>query len=216
MTREKQLSLSGTVLGVLCRSLRVLMRLDKRVNAEFVSLGEDFSFAVKITDGPCMGLRVSGDSLVPIDPESGEDIDVTIVFKDVTGAIPVLTGKTSVATAFAQHRMMVYGSIDKAMPLVRAIEIAEAYLLPKSVLKKSMAQVPRKNIPSFAVYAGLSLLSSKPAAVKLSGPELPEHEQDLPQEPESSGDSISSAEYAENSLSDSKIPAKVGDLTDAS
>lgn len=163
ISRDNQQALADIVLRVLARGLCAVSMFDKRVAADVVALGDGFSFAICAGLGensPRIRLKSENKRFARADTDI-KDADVVIRFKDVSGIIPVLSGKTSVAAAFAQHRMLVWGSINQAVTLVRIIDITEAYLFPKFIVKKAMIRVPKKQVPSLFVYIMLLFFGAK-------------------------------------------------------
>lgn len=173
ISRENQHIIADIVLRALARGLCAVSMFDKRVAADIETLGDGFSFAV------CSGLyiRSAGDKLadkkttaIKLKIDNGRfsradsDInasDVIIRFKDISGAMPVLLGQESVASSFAQHRMLVSGNMNHAVALVRIIEITEAYLFPKFIINKAMRRVPKKQMPGIFIYIIMLFLGSK-------------------------------------------------------
>ena len=152
--RRVQYIISEKLLLILQKSLCALSLTDKGVRAELQAFPEDFTFLLD-TGGAAVKLRVKGNRLVKSGGDDDEAADLTITFKDITGAFPVLTGRQSAEGAFAQHRMTVRGEVGCAVVFVRIINIARAYLLPKSVLKKTSARIPEKNGSALAFYRNL-------------------------------------------------------------
>ncbi len=153
----RNIRIAGVVLSVLGRALCVVSSLDSRVRSEMLALGNGYSFSMGIDNGPYLFLGIKDGRLVNL-KKTGADADkakLVIRYKDVTGAIPVLTGKMCAAVSFAQHRMQVWGNIPEAMRLVRAINIVEAYLFPRAMMEKALLRVPKKEISSLRVFAGL-------------------------------------------------------------
>lgn len=154
VSRDNQMAFADTVLRLLARGICAVSMFDKRVAADIEALGGGFSFAVCAGLGensPAIKLRTENGRFVRVSADINAS-DVIIRFKDISGLIPVLTGKISVGSAFAQHRMLVCGNINQAVALVRIIDITEAYLFPKFVIKKAMRRVPRKQAPRLFIY----------------------------------------------------------------
>lgn len=154
ISRNNQMVLADIILRVLSRGLCAVSMFDKRVAADIETLGEGFSFSIYAgasAGSPNIRLKTENGRFIRVDEDDG-GFDVVIRFKDLSGIMPVLLGRTSVASAFAQHRMLIWGSVNRAVALVRIIDITEAYIFPKTVIKKAMRSVPKKQTPSLFVY----------------------------------------------------------------
>lgn len=157
LSRDNQQTLADIVLRVLARGICAVSLFDKRVADDIGKFGDGFSFSIHAGAGensPAIRLKSENGRFVRANMDSSGD-HVTIRFKDVSGAVPVLLGKTSIEIAFAQHRMIVWGNINQAVALVRIIGTTEAYLFPKFIIKKAMRRVPKKQAPSLFVYVML-------------------------------------------------------------
>lgn len=157
ISRDNQIAIADMALRLLARGICAAAMLDKRIAADVSALGNGFSFAVCAGLGehaPAVKLLTENGRFVRV-ATGTDDTNVTIRFKDVTGLLPVIIGRKSVETAFAQHRMLVWGNVNQAVMLVRIIGIAETYLFPKPMIKKAMRRVPKKQVPSLFVYLTL-------------------------------------------------------------
>lgn len=154
ISRDNQMAFADTVLRLLARGICAVSIFDKRAASDIEALGNGFSFAVCAGLGknsPSIKLQAENKRFIRVDTDINAS-DIVIRFKDVSGMLPVLMGRISVESAFAQHRMLIWGNVNQAVALVRIIVITEAYLLPKFMIKKAMRRVPRKQAPSLLIY----------------------------------------------------------------
>jgi len=103
--------------------------------------GRVFSLGV-LPDGPSISLKKEGDRIRYLG-KGYKDPKLKLLFKNIDCAHLLMTGKMSSDAAFAQHRTILHGNIVDAMQTSRAMAIVQSYLLPGSVLNKSMKRAPK-------------------------------------------------------------------------
>ncbi len=81
--------------------------------------------------------------------------DAVIHFTSIHMAFLVLTGQIGISGAYALHGFTLKGDIAKTMSFSRCVDIIEAYLFPKFMTKRIMADVPKKEKSSLFVYANI-------------------------------------------------------------
>jgi hypothetical protein len=81
-----------------------------------------------------------------------DKVDLAIYFKNIEAAFLVVTGQIGIAQAYAEHRFTLKGDIFITMPLVRALNITEAYLFPGFMAKKLMKRMPDRSNNKFNIY----------------------------------------------------------------
>lgn len=142
---------SRVVLFVLYRALKVLARDDRRVASEVATWQEGQSVAIEASlEGPSICFKKESGRIVRCKDHT--PVDIRITFRSLDAAFLVLTGQMDVANAYAQHRFMLNGDINKAMSLVRCIDIAESYLFPHIMTKRILKRVESKEFSALRVY----------------------------------------------------------------
>ena len=63
--------------------------------------------------------------------------------------------KCSLATAFCEHRIKIYGNINNAMALTRIVNTIETYLFPKFITSKLFTPIPNLTSSKFKFYINL-------------------------------------------------------------
>lgn len=146
-------STAKLILWFLGRGLQSCSVLDDNVKKEIQCFEEKTSILLKIEpSGPCMLLSKENSKLKFVGLKEVHDADLAIYFKNIEGAIAVLTGKISIAQSYAEHRFVMKGNVASGMCLVRCLCILESYLFPKFIVKKILKPVPVKNTSSFRIY----------------------------------------------------------------
>lgn len=144
--------LSKIVLWFLGRGFEVLAKVDNRVREEVSEWKEGTSVKLKVNpNGPSMFVRKTGGKIKYLGNKDS-DADISINFKNIEGAVQLLTGQTGIHNAFAEHRFTVKGDIFFVMSVVRCMYIVEAYLFPKFIAKKVLKEIPKKRVSSISIY----------------------------------------------------------------
>lgn len=137
----------------LFRALKYLSQADSRVRAEAKNWPKGKSLKLEIPGA--RGVTVTGtDQGFQKLPQDAEG-DVTIRFKSPADAFRVFTGQISVAQAYAQHKFVLKGNMGIAMPFVRCVDLAEAYLFPAILAKRILKRLPKKEVSSARVYGAV-------------------------------------------------------------
>lgn len=144
------------VLWALFRGMRTLYKLDSRVREQVDAWPNGMSFALGAWhDGAYLFLEKTPEGLRRVRHVDPHTANVHIEFKSLNAAFPVLTGMSSVAAAYCQHRFAMKGDIGATMQLVRCMELAEAYLFPKFMCRRILKELPDKQVSSLRVYSGV-------------------------------------------------------------
>lgn len=140
------------ILWFLGRGLQSCTVLDDNVREEMQYFKEGTSILLKIEpSGPCMLLSKENGKLKFIGLKEAH-ADLAIYFKNIEGAIAVLTGKSSIAQSYAEHRFVMKGNVASGMCLVRCLCILESYLFPEFITKKILKPSPVKSTNSLRIY----------------------------------------------------------------
>lgn len=103
-------------------------------------------------DGPAVSLVKRGDRVRFLGTRAVPGAHLTIAFKHLDAALPVLLGQTSVAEGYAQRRMTMRGDITFGMSVVRVMLLVEAYLFPQLITRKIMQRVPERAVSMGRIY----------------------------------------------------------------
>ena len=147
---------SGLVLRVLYRGVRVLAKTDSRVRQELLALRENTTVQFRVApteDAPRLAFMVRNGTICKASPDAVMDVD--IVFKNEKMAFRVFTGRMSVAGAYAAHAFTLRGNINEAMGIVRIVDLAEAYLFPRFIAGRILKEIPKKEYPTPLLYLRL-------------------------------------------------------------
>ncbi len=136
----------------LYRGMKVLYKRDERVRREVDAFKEGGAFALKFS--------MDRNTAVVIEKTAGglkkrkviKEGDIVIEFKTLDLALKTMTGQKGLSQAYAQHDFVLKGSINEVMGFTRAVEVVMAHLLPKSMLKNILREVPARKISMFKTY----------------------------------------------------------------
>lgn len=147
------------VLWFLGRGIQAASTLDPIVQKEIESWDkESVTIMLKVNDfGPALSLRKVNNRLRMIGTKEIDNPVLAIYFKNIEGALLVLTGQLGIAQGFAEHRYIVKGDIGLSMSFVRILYIVESYLFPAFITRKILKQEPKKGSNSFKIYLGTIL-----------------------------------------------------------
>jgi hypothetical protein len=132
------------ILKLFIRALKVANLLDDNVNAAIAELPNNY--VVKIVVLPnnnYVYCKISEGTIYRITDDKLLTPDLIIEFKDKKSALQTFLGKMSVSQAFCEHRIKVYGNINHAVIITRAINIVETYLYPQFITKKLFTPLPK-------------------------------------------------------------------------
>lgn len=143
------------ILWFLGRGIQASSALDSYVKKEVNTWQESTTIMLKVNDfGPYLSLRIKNGKIRFLGTKKLSNPDLAIAFKNIEGAILVLTGQIGIAQGFAEHRYWVKGDIGLAMSFVRVLYIVESYLFPTFITNKILKQQPKKASNSFKIYLG--------------------------------------------------------------
>ncbi len=145
--KKKRLKIwiASIVLWFLGRAFQGVVSFDKGANEEVKSIPDGTIVMLKINPiGPFMSLEKRGDKFLYLGAVEMKNPDIAINFKNIEGAILVLTGQLGIAQAYAEHRFTLKGDIFPTMSIVRVLYLVEAYLFPKFMSKKLLKEMPDK------------------------------------------------------------------------
>ncbi|HOY64472.1 MAG TPA: hypothetical protein PLK80_04555 [bacterium] len=103
--------------------------------------GRVFALSV-LSKGPSVVLRKENGAIRYIGGNL-KDSEIVFYFKNIDSALMLFAGLIGAHTASAQHRTIVHGDIGIAMEVLRAMNIAQSYLYPGIVLKKTFKRAPK-------------------------------------------------------------------------
>ena len=153
------------MLFVVGRAIRAAAVHDKIVKKEFEDLPDDFAFSLgALPNGPhlVMGKDKKGKiKFLGMNPV-GKKITLKMAIKNIEAAILVFTFQESTAVAFAHDRFVVDGDLSDALAVVRILDIAEVYLLPKFIAAMAVKRYPEHSEMSLArKYIGRILIYAR-------------------------------------------------------
>ena len=144
MNVEKKLKklVVQVVMFVLGRAFQSASRLDSWIQNEIFTWEDGLVILMQaLPKGPSMCLLKKEDRIRYIGSGS-KKADLTISFKNIECAFPVMAGLMGAEQGFAQNRMIVKGDIPLAMSLIRCINRLEAFLFPKIISSRILKRVP--------------------------------------------------------------------------
>ena len=129
------------VMFVLGRAFQSASRLDSGIQNEIFTWEDGLVILMRVLPkGPSMCLLKKEDRIRYIGSGS-KKADLTISFKNIECAFPVMAGLMGAEQGFAQNRMIVKGDIPLAMSLIRCINRLEAFLFPKIISSRILKRV---------------------------------------------------------------------------
>ena len=147
-------AICSLVFFFLYRGLRVLQRRDSRVRADLAAIPEGFS--LRLEASPEQGAPSVVMVLTPQGLRRGKKGDgakIVVTFKSLDTAFRVVTGRMGIWECYARRAFYLKGNINEAMGFIRGMEYVEAYLFPRFMTRRILKRVPRKQLPTLAVYA---------------------------------------------------------------
>lgn len=148
--------IAEVILYFLYSGLKQLSEQDERIGQEVKDWKPGMIYALKCgTDGPDLYIRKGEYGLEKLDPSIQDVADICIQFKSFSHAFRVLTGRQSVADAYAQHNFTLYGDIAGTMSFARCVDLLETYLFPKMITKRILKEVPQKQRSSILLYGNI-------------------------------------------------------------
>ncbi|MHA1778297.1 MAG: hypothetical protein ACTSUF_02415 [Candidatus Heimdallarchaeaceae archaeon] len=129
--------------NVIGKSMVAVPKFDKEAKKEIDSWPENFVFGFVVQPfGPNMVIQKTAEGTLKVVKKKDVLLDLAIVFKNLDGAFRMTTLRIGVTEAYAEHRICVQGDVSLSMSLVRFLNIVEAYLLPRFILKRIMRKIP--------------------------------------------------------------------------
>ena len=128
------------------RGLQAASKFDPDIRRELEDLPEGFTFGLTVLPrGPGLYMEKTGRGGLKYRGGRPERHfrDLTITFKSIEAAMLVFTFREKTAVAFARDRMTARGELPAAMAVVRCLNAAEVYLLPKFLARKAVKSYPR-------------------------------------------------------------------------
>ncbi len=146
------------ILYFLYGGLKQLNEQDTRIQKEIRSWRPGMIYGLKCgPDGPDLYIRKGEYGLERLDYALQDVADVCIEFKSFHHAFYVLTGRQSVADAYAHHNFTLYGDIGQTMSFARCVDLLETYLFPKLITARILKEVPKKQSSSVLLYGKILL-----------------------------------------------------------
>ncbi len=142
------------------RAIQAAARVDKEVKREFEKLPEEFTLCLGVLPGgPYMivGKNEKGRVRYLGWKQDGRHIDLDMKIKSIEAAILMFTFQESTTVATARNRLIVDGEVSHACAIVRVLNTAEVYLLPKHIARLAVKRYPvwslsRKYIGRIRIY----------------------------------------------------------------
>lgn len=143
--------ISKIVLIFLYKGFKITYKYDENVKKEMDSLPNGFIVLID-TGAKNTKLVIQKKENEIIKLKNIENANLEIVFKNPDVAFLMFTGRLGISKAYAEHRFTLKGEIAQAMPLVRCMDIVEAYLFPKIITKNILKYQPNKKIGLLKTY----------------------------------------------------------------
>ena len=148
-----------TTLQALGTAFELVSKWDKGLQEEIADWEPDLVFSMGILpSGPYMSVKREGNQVRYLG--LGEkDPGVSILFKNLDGALLSFTGQIGTPGLAAQRRFLVKGAVSESVKIARALEIVQKFLFPSIILKKIFKNPPRFStadlITKAKVYAAI-------------------------------------------------------------
>jgi hypothetical protein len=147
--------IASVVFFFLGRGIKSVYKLDSNAKAELDSFKDgDIVRFQTLPYGPYFAFYKKDNRIITLRGKKAKNIKpyIDIAFKNIDGAILVLTGQSGIAQAYAQHRFILYGDIYSTIAVVRVMAIVENYLFPSIMTKKILIGKEEKKVSSLRVY----------------------------------------------------------------
>ena len=128
------------------RAIQAASRVDERVQGEFRSLPDGFTFALGIMpSGPHFIVQKTGtDTARYIGRHiDAQPVDLKMEFKHLEAGMLTFTFRENTPVATARDRLIVDGEVGYACSVVRILDIVQIYLLPKLIARMAVKRYPR-------------------------------------------------------------------------
>lgn len=131
------------VMFILGRAFQAASVLDKTILEEISKWDEGLVIRLQVLPkGPSLCIRKKENRIRYL-IFGTRQADLTINFKNIEAAFPVMAGLMGTEQGFAQNRMTVKGDIPLAMSLIRCINRLEALLFPAVISRRLLKRVPK-------------------------------------------------------------------------
>lgn len=124
------------ILKLLIRAMNVGIKLDNNIKTDFECLPNNYIIKIKVNPtNTQVAFKYENGKIVGLKEENITP-NLTVEFKDKKSATKCLLGLNSLASAFCEHRIKIYGNINNSMALTRIVNRLESYLFPKFMCDK--------------------------------------------------------------------------------
>lgn len=135
------------------RGLQSVASFDRAALEEIKGLQDLMYILLKVEpNGPSLVMQKRKGKLHFAKAKEPSSVELAIYFKNIEGAFLVLTGQIGIAQAYAEHRFTLKGDIFITMPLVRTLNLTEAYLFPGFMARKILKSMPDRSNNKFNIY----------------------------------------------------------------
>ncbi|MCL6477937.1 MAG: SCP2 sterol-binding domain-containing protein [Peptococcaceae bacterium] len=150
--------LAGLTFWFLGRGFQAVAALDPKVREEIAGWPDTFTMVMRIQPfGPSLVMGKRNGKFIYLGSKE-QEADLTVYFKNIEVALPVLLGLSGIDRAFAEHRLSLKGDIIAyAMPLTRCLYMVETYLFPAFIARRILKRLPRKKRSSLRIYMRILL-----------------------------------------------------------
>ena len=125
-----------------------------------------FSLGV-LPAGPAITMKKEGGAVKYLGRGYKENPELKLLFKNMDSAFLAFTGQMGNHTAFAQHRILVHGSLVDGVMANRGMGIVQAFLLPGIVLKMIFKRPPKLTFKQLLIKANVYLMVGVWIALKM-------------------------------------------------
>ena len=123
--------------------MQTAYRIDPDVKKEVDSWPETFSFRMAVVGGPSMIMLKKAGSFQYLGEKEVFYADVEMLWKNITFAYLVMTGRISVPNAVYHNRQFVRGSLLYMMSVIRIMNVVQTLLLPNFIARFYIKEVPK-------------------------------------------------------------------------
>lgn len=140
--RPLQKATVSALLFAMGRAIPAIALQDEDVKKEVDRWDEGFKVLFEVLpDGPYLALKKQ-DGMLNFVGMNKIEADLVISIKNIDSAFKMFTTQLSSHNAYAQHRMSVRGDNDKAMQLIRCLNIVQFLLFPGFISKRILKRQP--------------------------------------------------------------------------
>jgi len=135
----------STIMFFLKRGFKAI-NIEKNIKKEINFLPQDFCFSIDIHPfGPKIVIKKCNNGLKFLNPNRENNINLSIIFKNIERAFSVFTFKKSPFLCYAQNGLIIKGDLSHTMTVIRILSMLEVYLLPKFIVKNVLKRYPELN-----------------------------------------------------------------------